>query len=106
MTEQDRWFQTVMDWWKTVYDFYKHLMTLALVSIGTVGALVGGPFKSVVQLEKPQAALVPKALVVVIIGAFTIAALMSVVGMHSARQKNVAHEGQHGDGWSQYAQIE
>jgi hypothetical protein len=83
----DRWFQAVMDWWKTVYDFYKHLMTIALLSIGTVGALVGGPFKNVVQLDKPQAALVPKALVVVIIVAFTIAAAMAIQGLHSARQK-------------------
>ena len=62
-------------------------MTIALVAIGTVGALVGGPFKSVVQLDNPQAALGPKVLVLVIVVAFTIAAATAVQGMHSARQK-------------------
>jgi hypothetical protein len=82
-----RWFQAVMDWWKTVYDFFKHLMTIALLAIGTVGALVGGPFKNVVQLEKPQAPLLPIVLVGVMIVAFAIAAAVAVQGMHSARQK-------------------
>ena len=82
-----RWFQAVMDWWKTVYDFYEHLVSITLLSIGTVVALAGGPFKSVLQLEKPQAALVRKVLVVVTILAFTVAAAMSVQGIHSARQK-------------------
>jgi hypothetical protein len=84
---QDRWFQIVIEWWKSVYDFYKHLMTISLVAIGTVGALVGGPFKSVVQVDNPQAALGPKVLVLVIVVAFTIAAATAVQGMHSARQK-------------------
>src|SRR5215211_3322629 len=87
---RDRWFQAIMDWWKTVYDFFKHLMTIALLSIGTVGALLGGPFKSGLQLGKPEAPLVPKVLVVVIFVAFTIAAAMSAQGMHSARQKMLA----------------
>jgi esterase/lipase len=82
-----RWFQAVMDWWKTVYDFYKHLMTIALGSIAAVVALVGGPFKSVFKPEQPQAAMVPKVLVVVSILAFAVAAAMSVQGIHSARQK-------------------
>src|SRR5918994_2057221 len=84
---RDRWFQIVIEWWKSVYDFYKHLMTISLVAIGTVGALVGGPFKSVVKLDNPQAALGPKVLVAVIVVAFTIAAATAVQGMHSARQK-------------------
>jgi hypothetical protein len=84
---RDRWFQIVIEWWKCVYDFYKHLMTIALLAIGTVGALVGGPFKSVVKLDNTQAALGPKVLVVVIVVAFTIAAATAVQGMHSARQK-------------------
>lgn len=84
---RDRWFQIVIEWWKSVYDFFKHLMTIALLAIGTVGALVGGPFKSVVQLDNPQAALGPKVLVLVIVVAFTIAAATAVQGMHSARQK-------------------
>jgi len=84
---RDRWFQIVIEWWKCVYDFYKHMMTIALLAIGTVGALVGGPFKRYVQLHDPQAALEPKVLVAVVVIAFTIAAATAVQGMHSARQK-------------------
>jgi hypothetical protein len=62
-------------------------MTISLVAIGTVGALVGGPFKRFVQLDDPQAAWGPKVLVAVIVIAFTIAAATAVQGMHSARQK-------------------
>ena len=95
---RDRWFQIVIEWWKCVYDFFKHLMTISLVAIGTIGALVGGPFKGVVKLDNPQAALGSKVLVLVIVVAFTIAAATAVQGMHSARQKmlymkNFSNEG-------------
>ena len=83
---RDRWFQAVMEWWKTWYDFYKHLMTIALLSIGTLGALVGGPFKSVVQLDDPKAAWGAKILVMLIVFAFAIAAAVAAQGMHAARE--------------------
>lgn len=86
---RERWFDAIMDFWKLAYDFYKHLMTIALLSIGTVGALIGGPFKGAVQLDKPQTPWWLKALVGVIIGLFTIAAAMAVKGMHSTRTKTL-----------------
>jgi len=49
-----------MEWSKTVYDFYKNFMTVALASIAAAAALAGGVFKYTVA---PAAPLMPKALV-------------------------------------------
>jgi len=42
--EADRMRRSALEYWKTYYDFYKHLMTIALTAIGVFGALLGGAF--------------------------------------------------------------
>jgi hypothetical protein len=70
---EDRIFQSYMEWLKTVYDFYKHLMIIALASIAAMVALLGDVFK-------------PQPLVAVAIVAFLLASVVSLGGMNRARR--------------------
>jgi hypothetical protein len=72
------------EWYKLLYDFYKHFMTVALASIAAVGALLGGPFRDAIG---PGAGWLPQALTVITFVAFIITLLSTVEGMHLARSK-------------------
>lgn len=61
---ENRKFQSRMEWLKTVYDYYKHFMTIAFASIATVAAvaaLVSEAIKT--STFGAEAPLVPKLLV-------------------------------------------
>jgi hypothetical protein len=79
----DRIFQSTIEWWKTVYDFYKHLITIALASIAAFGALLGGAFRHAFGLN---AGSMPRFLVIGTFIAFALTAIMAVQGMHYARR--------------------
>ena len=78
-----RIFQSTMEWWKTVYDFYKHLTTIALASIAAFGALLGGAFRDALG---PNAGPMPRYLVIIAFVAFALTAIMAVQGIHYARR--------------------
>jgi hypothetical protein len=48
---QERVFQSDLEFWKIQYDFFKHLMTLAIALIAGFGAMLGGVFEDQVVLE-------------------------------------------------------
>jgi hypothetical protein len=81
--EEDRIFQSRMEWLKTVYDFYKHLMVVALASVAAVAALLGGVFKDTVSRNAPWE---PKLLGGAAIVAFLITASGSIGGLNRARR--------------------
>jgi hypothetical protein len=82
-TEEDRIFQSYMEWLKTVYDFYKHLMVIAVASIAALAALIGGVFK---RAFRPEAAIEPQLLVGLSILAFLITSVVAIEGMNRARR--------------------
>jgi hypothetical protein len=91
---RDRAFQSRMEWLKTLYDFYKHFMTIAFTSIAAVlaaAAFLGDTFKKTSGVDTPP---IPTALLVVLAVVFAIVAIVaflitghaSLQGMTLARQ--------------------
>jgi hypothetical protein len=52
---RDHIFQSRLEFWKAMVDFYKHLMTLSVASIGAFGRLLGTVFQqsAAKQSERP-----------------------------------------------------
>ncbi len=83
MNQEDRIFWSGLEWWKAVYDFYKHLQTITLASLAVVGALLGGPFEGTLS---PDGALGPKLFAVAALSAFLVASLITIPGMSMGRR--------------------
>ena len=80
-------FQSGTEWYKLVYDFYKHFMTIALASIAAVGTLLGGVFRDAIG---PKAGSMTQVLITIVFAAFIITLMSAVEGMHLARSKVLA----------------
>jgi hypothetical protein len=78
----DRYLQITLEWWKTVYDFYKHLMTVTVTSIGGFGALLAAVYQ---DSFGPNANLVPQLCAFLTFVAFIYAAYQTLEGMTMAR---------------------
>jgi hypothetical protein len=83
---------TAVEYCKTVYDYYKHLMTVSLAAIAPFGAMLGGVFSN--SAAWPDGALVSRTTFVVLVFACFLQTALAAAQAMAKAERNILRIGE------------